>query len=233
MKKTDMSYRREILKPFYDALVSFGFTEKKFGIAIATSFDPVKPWKKDWYFPKIHQAQYHRQITDDFIDVVAITIEGTDKVFRLSISLAVIVLSIERPSAVLMEASLGFELGGSFTIASDLITKNEPMPFAESKRDNDVLEVNRLVDMITDVAIPFFENHTTLESLLPDLKAARKSDHPASMIQRTKYVSLPLTLIFLKRSEEAFDHLLKLEEMRGTIYENMSKKLKKMFPELT
>jgi hypothetical protein len=36
-----MSYRQEILKPFYDTLIALGFTEEKFGIAVATPFDPV------------------------------------------------------------------------------------------------------------------------------------------------------------------------------------------------
>jgi hypothetical protein len=192
-----MSYRQEILKPFYDALVSLGFTEQNFGIiAIATSFDPVKPWKKDWNYPKIQKIQYHRQITDDFIDVCRVTIEGTDKVFRLSLSLSVIVLSLERPAAVLMQPAFGFELGGSFTITLDLITKSEPMSFAESKRDADRLQLSTLIDLLKDVAVPFFQNHTTIESLLPELKATKRS-------AIANYVLYPLALIILKSPEEA------------------------------
>ena len=115
------------------------------------------------------------------------------------------------------------------TVISNLVTESDPILFAESKRDHDCLEVSKLIGLVKDVAMPFFRNHSTLESILPDLKAA--VDH------RTQYMTLPLALLLLKQPDQAFELLQSYEQMGqepvAYIYENMSTKLKTIFPELT
>ncbi len=84
-----MTYRQEILKPFYDHLISLGFKEKKFGIAIGMLDRDGLRRLRTMTIPKIQKLQFHKQITDDLIDVIAVTVEGTATMFELSVTLAV------------------------------------------------------------------------------------------------------------------------------------------------